>query len=70
MKVKPNTTLYASDDTDLSITEAKDYIRRFALTSELVKLVRVNEQVLVVAKKEFELERSKRAGVHNDGPIR
>ena len=57
MIVKRGVVLFASDDSADSVTDAKDYIKRFALSSELVKLIKIEDQTQVVVKKEFNLER-------------
>lgn len=44
------TVMYASDDSEASITDAREYIRQNGLTSEQVKLIRRDGQILVVAK--------------------
>lgn len=42
--------MYASDDSEASITDAREYIRQNGLTAEQVKLIRKDGQILVVAK--------------------
>lgn len=51
--IKPNTSLYASDDSAISVTEARDYIKRMGFTKEDVKLIKREGQVLVVTKREL-----------------
>jgi predicted O-methyltransferase YrrM len=50
MAVEANTILYASDDSEASIAEAREYIARMGFTSEHVRLIRKDGQVLVIAK--------------------
>lgn len=45
--------LYASDESEASITQAREYIRREGLTADDVKLIKVDQQVRVVAKLEL-----------------
>ena len=47
--VKSGTVMYASDDTDESLTDAKQYISRMGLTKLDVKLIKKQGQILVVA---------------------
>ena len=47
--VKPGMVMYASDDTDTSLTEAKEYISRMGLTKKDVKLIKKQGQIMVVA---------------------
>ena len=50
MPLKPGAVMYASDDSEASIADAREYIRQNGLTSEQVKLIRKDGQILVVAK--------------------
>lgn len=43
--------MYASDDSEASIAEAREYIREQGLTGEQVRLIRKEGQVLVVSKR-------------------
>lgn len=47
--IKPTTVLFASDDTDASLTDAKEYIKSMGLTKLDVKLIKKQGQILVVA---------------------
>ena len=47
--VKSGTVMYASDDTDASLTDAREYISRMGLTKVDVKLIKKQGQILVVA---------------------
>ena len=49
--IQPSTVLYASDDSDASVAEARAYIAREGLTGEDVRLIRKEGQVLVIAKR-------------------
>ena len=51
MPLEPGTVMYASDDSPESIAEAREYIKRMGLTADDVRLIRKNEQVLVVTKR-------------------
>ena len=57
--IQPSTVLYASDDSDASVAEARAYIAREGLTGEDVRLIRKEGQVLVVAKRMPESWRKK-----------
>lgn len=59
MTLPPEIVLYASDDSDASITEARDYIRRHGLTQDDVRLIRKGGSVMVVAKREVTLDGGK-----------
>lgn len=43
--------LYASDDSESSIAEAREYIARMGLTSDDVRLIRKDGQILVISKR-------------------
>lgn len=47
--VKSGTVMYASDTTEASLTDAKEYISRMGLTKLDVKLIKKQGQILVVA---------------------
>lgn len=47
--ITPGCVLYVSYDSPESVTEAREYIARFGLTKEQVKLIRVEGQIRVVA---------------------
>lgn len=49
--ILPGFVLYASDDSAESVTEARAYIAREGLTSEDVRFIRKEGQVLVVARR-------------------
>lgn len=49
--ILPGTVLYASTDTPESITEARAYIAEQGLTQDDCRLIRVDGQIRVVAKK-------------------
>lgn len=49
------TGLFAAPDDDQAIDEAKAYIARYNLTSDDVKIMRRNGQVLVETKRDVEL---------------
>ena len=49
--IQPNTVLYASTDTPEAITEARAYIAEQGLTQDDCRLIRVDGQIRVVAKK-------------------
>ena len=51
--IKPDTALYASDESAASVTEARDYIKRMELTKEDVKLVQREGQTLIISKREL-----------------
>lgn len=55
MILPPETALYASDDSDTSIAEAREYIKRHGLTQEDVRLIRKGGSVMVVAKRDVVL---------------
>ena len=56
MTIKPGTVLYASDDSQASITDAREYIRHHSLTQDDVRLIRKDWSVMVVAKREITLD--------------
>ena len=49
--ISPGWILYHSDDSDASLTEAREYISANRLTSEDVKLIRKDNAIMVVAKR-------------------
>lgn len=49
--MQANHTLYASDDSDASLAEAREYIARMQLTHDDVRLIRVEGQIRVVTKR-------------------
>lgn len=49
--IHPGHILYASDDSEASVTEAREYIREQGLTAEDVRLIRKEGQILVVAQR-------------------
>ena len=51
MAVSQGWILYHSDDSDASLTEAREYISDQGLTSDDVKLIRKNNAIMVVAKR-------------------
>jgi hypothetical protein len=51
MTIHAGTVLYASDDSDVSITDAREYIRRHGLTQDDVRLLRKDGSVMVVVKR-------------------
>ena len=51
--IAPGTALYASSDCAEAVEEARTYIRENGLTAELVRLIRKEGQVLVVAREDF-----------------
>ena len=53
------TVLYASDDSDTSIAEARNYVRTHGLTQEDVRLIRRGDSVMVVTKREVRLNGGK-----------
>lgn len=55
MRIEAGTVLYASDDIDEGVAEARAYIKRFGLTREDVRLVKRLGQTLVIAKREVTL---------------
>lgn len=55
MTIQPGTVLYASDDSDASISEAREYIRQHGLTQDDVRLIRKDGSVMVVAKRDVAL---------------
>lgn len=50
--ISSGTVMYASKDCQESLTEAREYIARFRLTSDQVRLIRVDGQIRVVARKD------------------
>jgi len=50
--IKQGTVLYASDDSDVSVKEAREYISKHKFTGDDVKLVRKNDAILVISKVE------------------
>ena len=50
---KPETTLYASDNSEASVTEAREYIAQHGLTQDDVRFIKKGDYVLVVAKREL-----------------
>lgn len=59
MTIPLETVLYASDDSDASITEARAYIRQHSLTQDDVRLIRKAGSVMVVTKREISLDGGK-----------
>ena len=57
--IQPGTVMFASQDCQESVDEAKAYIRELGLTSEIVRLIRKDGQVLVIAKRMPETWRNK-----------
>lgn len=55
MRIEAGTVLYASDDSDEGVADARAYIKRFGLTREDVRLVKRLGQTLVIAKQEMTL---------------
>jgi hypothetical protein len=53
--MKRGTVLYASDTSDDAASEARAYIRQHGLTRDDVKLVRREDQILVIAEREVRL---------------
>lgn len=51
MAVSQGWILYHSDDSEASLTEARDYISVQGLTSEDVRLIRKDNAIMVVAKR-------------------
>ena len=51
--IPATTVLYASTDCPESVTEAREYIARFGLTSDQVRLIRVDGQIRVLAKEDI-----------------
>lgn len=49
--IQPGTVLYASTDTPEAITEARAYIAEQGLTQDDCRLIRVEGQIRVMAKK-------------------
>lgn len=49
MTIAPDTVLFASDDSDDALTDAKEYIKIQEFTHDDVKLVKRDSQILVVA---------------------
>ena len=49
--VREGTILYASDDSDQSIQEAREYIARTGLTEDDCRIIRKAGSVMVVAKR-------------------
>jgi len=45
--------LYASEESEESITQARDYIKRMGLTESDCRLIRVEGQIRVVSKREL-----------------
>lgn len=45
--------LYASADHPDSVTEAREYIARMGLTADDVRLIRKDDQVLVISRREL-----------------
>ena len=48
MTWKPGTVLFASDDSDESVTEARAYCARMGYGSDVVKIVKRDGDILVV----------------------
>lgn len=55
MRIEAGTVIYASDDIDEALADARAYIKRFGLTREDVRLVKRLGQTLVIAKQEMTL---------------
>lgn len=55
VRIEAGTVLYASDDSDEALADARAYIKRFGLTREDVRLVKRLGQTLVIAKREVTL---------------
>lgn len=52
--ITPGFILYASNDSPDSVQEARDYIKAQGLTADDVRLIKVDGQVRVVAKRKPE----------------
>ena len=50
--IRSGAVMYASKDCPESLTEAREYIARFGLTSDQVRLIRVDGQIRVVTKED------------------
>jgi len=55
VRIEAGTVIYASDDSDEALADARAYIKRFGLTREDVRLVTRLGQALVIAKREVTL---------------
>lgn len=53
--IPANTTLYHSDDSPESITEAREYIAKHGLTKEQCKLIRRGSEVMVISLRELKI---------------
>lgn len=51
MQFDAGAVLYASDDSEASITQAREYILREGLTADDVRLIKKEGMVLVIAKR-------------------
>ena len=49
--IEPGWILYHSDDSEASLTEAREYISDHGLTAEDVRLIRKDNAIMVVAKR-------------------
>lgn len=51
--IPANVTLYASDNSDASIKEAREYIKEYGLTQDDVRFIRKGNEVAVISKREL-----------------
>ena len=59
MKIRKGTVLFYDPDISLGIDGAREYIKRFSLTNDNVKILKRDNSVTVEAKKDTRLERDK-----------
>ena len=57
--IQPGTVMFASQDCPEAVEEARAYIRNYGLTSDDVRLIRKEGQILVIAKRMPESWRKK-----------
>lgn len=51
--IPPDTVIFASDDSQDAVNDARAYIRRMGLTKDDVRLVQREEMTLVLSKREL-----------------
>ena len=51
--VEPGTIIFASDDSDEAVKDARAYVRKMGYTSDDVKLVKRDKMTLVISKREL-----------------
>lgn len=57
MTIQSGSVIYHSDDSEQSIKEAREYIKRMKLTGDDVRIIRKDDAVMVVTKRSIWGER-------------